>query len=197
LAATFGLPPVSNTRMINDRDLVSQVLDGNREAFKLLIRQNERLVSHMVGRLIKNREEHEEICQDVFLKVYEKLNEFSFQSKLSTWIATIAYRHAINYLRKHKVAFSELPDEEAYSTRFVSDENPEKIVEEEDYDSYILTLVDQLPPQYKLVLTLYHLDGLNYEEVGTATGMPEGTVKNYLFRARTLLKEMVMKKMPQ
>jgi RNA polymerase sigma factor (sigma-70 family) len=183
--------------MINDRDLVSQVLDGNREAFKLLIRQNERLVSHMVGRLIKNREEHEEICQDVFLKVYEMLNEFSFQSKLSTWIATIAYRHAINYLRKHKVAFSELPDEEAYSTRFVSDENPEKIVEEEDYDSYILTLVDQLPPQYKLVLTLYHLDGLNYEEVGTATGMPEGTVKNYLFRARTLLKEMVMKKMPQ
>jgi RNA polymerase sigma factor (sigma-70 family) len=183
--------------MTNDRDLVSQVLDGNREAFKVLIKQNERLVSHMVGRLIRNREEHEEICQDVFLKVYEKLNEFNFQSKLSTWIATIAYRHGINYLRKNKVAFSELPDEEAYSTRFVSDENPEKIVEEEDYDSYILTLVDQLPAQYKLVLTLYHLDGLNYDEVGTATGMPEGTVKNYLFRARTLLKEMVIKKMPQ
>jgi RNA polymerase sigma factor (sigma-70 family) len=197
LAATFSLRPVSYTRMTNDRDLVSQVLDGNREAFKVLIKQNERLVSHMVGRLIRNREEHEEICQDVFLKVFEKLNEFNFQSRLSTWIATIAYRHAINYFRKNKVAFSELPDEEAYSTRFVSDENPEKIVEEEDYDSYILTLVDQLPAQYKLVLTLYHLDGLNYEEVGTATGMPEGTVKNYLFRARALLKERVMKKMPQ
>lgn len=183
--------------MTNDRDLVSQVLEGNREAFVLLIRQNERLVSHMVGRLIRNREEHEEICQDVFVKVYEKINEFNFQSRLSTWIATIAYRHAINYLRKHKIAFSELPDEEAHTTRFVSDENPEQTIEDEDYDSYILTLVDQLPAQYKLVLTLYHLDGLNYEEVGAATGMPEGTVKNYLFRARALLKELVMKRIPQ
>lgn len=186
---------VERRNMNDDKALVSQVLGGNTEAFKQLIRQNEKLVSHMVGRLIKNREEHEEICQDVFLKVYEKLGEFTFQSKLSTWIATIAYRHGINYLRKHRMTYSEIPDEEAYASHFISTDNPEKTVEEDDLDSYILTLVDQLPVQYKAVLTLYHLDGMSYEEIGKSTGMPDGTVKNYLFRARTLLKEMVVKKM--
>ena len=73
------------------------------QAFRLLIKQHERLVAHMIGRVVKNREESEELCQDVFLKVYEKLSEFSFKSKLSTWIATIAYRHAINQIRKIEV----------------------------------------------------------------------------------------------
>ena len=93
------------------------------------------------------------------------------------------------------MAYSELPDEEAYTTHFVSGENPEKDVEDRDYDEYIMTLIERLPAQYKVVLTLYHLDGMNYEEIGQATGMPEGTVKNYLFRARTLLKEMVKTRM--
>jgi RNA polymerase sigma factor (sigma-70 family) len=54
-------------------------------------------------------------------------------------------------------------------------------------------LIDQLPVQYKLVITLYHLNDMNYAEIGEVTGMPEGTVKNYLFRARQLLKESVKK----
>ena len=89
--------------MTEDRNLVSRVLGGETEAFRLLIKEHERLVAHMVGRLIKNREDHEEICQDVFLKVHDKLGAFTFQSRLSTWIATIAYRHAINFVRKKKL----------------------------------------------------------------------------------------------
>ena len=78
--------------MIEDRALVSKVLNGDMNAFRLLIRQHERLVAHMVSKVVKSAEEREEVCQDVFLRVYEKLNEFNFQSRLSTWIATIAYR---------------------------------------------------------------------------------------------------------
>jgi hypothetical protein len=79
--------------MIDDRTLVSQILSGDKQAFRALIKQNERLVGHMVGRLIDQHEDREELCQDVFMKVYEKLGgNLLFQSKLSTWIATIAYR---------------------------------------------------------------------------------------------------------
>jgi RNA polymerase sigma factor (sigma-70 family) len=177
--------------MMDDRALVSQILGGNMQAFRMLIKTNERLVGHMVGKLVSNREEHEEICQDVFLKVYNKLSEFNFQSKLSTWIATIAYRHAINSLRKAKLVMNEIPEGESGNAFFVSEENPEEILEDKDMDEYILKLIDQLPAQYRLVLSLYHVDGMNYQEIGEITGMPEGTVKNYLFRARTLLKEKV------
>lgn len=179
--------------MMDDRVLVSRVLSGDMQAFRLLIKQHERLVAHMIGRLVKNKEEHEELCQDVFLKVYEKLGDFSFQSRLSTWIATIAYRHAINQMRKRKIPLSDIPEEEGFATSFIEEESPESLLEEQDLNKFVFNLVDQLPGQYKTMLTLYHVDGMSYAEIVDVTGMPEGTVKNYLFRARTLLKDKVKK----
>ncbi len=177
--------------MMDDRALVSNILEGNMQAFRLLIKQHERLVAHMIGRVVKNKEETEELCQDVFLRVYDKLSEFSFKSKLSTWIATIAYRHAINQIRKNKMLLTDIPEEDSFTNYFVEEVNPESVLMESDLDEFVLKLVDQLPPQYKIVLTLFHLDGMSYPEIGEVTGMPEGTVKSYLFRARNLLKEKV------
>lgn len=182
---------MSNTEMTDDRTLVSRVLTGDMQAFMQLIRQHERLVAHMVGRLVSNNEDRAELCQDVFLRVHDKLGEFNFQSRLSTWIATIAWRQAINHLRKKRIMFSEIPDEHSFTKTFVEEINPETVAEEKDLDEFVLGLVEQLPPQYKVVLTLYHLESMSYPEIGEATGMPEGTVKNYLFRARNLLKEKV------
>jgi len=186
-----NIPPlcVSNLTMTDDRALVSRILAGDTQAFRLLIKQNERLVGHMIGRLIDSAEDREEICQDVFLKVYEKLGEFQFQSQLSTWVGTIAYRHAINHLRKKKMVVSDIPDEERFTNQFVDAEDPGGKLEEQEMETILLQCIDQLPVQYKTVLTLYHLDDKNYAEIGEITGMPEGTVKNYLFRARALLKE--------
>jgi RNA polymerase sigma-70 factor (ECF subfamily) len=178
--------------MIDDQALVSRVKNGDVQAFRLLIKQHERLVLHMMGRLVKNKEELEELCQDVFLKVYQKLGEFNFQSKLSTWIATIAYRHAINHLRKQKIDLSNIPDGENTTSYFIEIETPESLISDADLDSFVLKLVDQLPLQYKTVLLLYHVEGMTYPEISDVTTMPEGTVKSYLFRARNLLKEKVM-----
>lgn len=179
--------------MIDDRTLVAKVLAGDTQAFRLLIRQHQRLVNHMIGRLIKQTEDIEEVCQDVFLRVHDKLGEFNFQSRLSTWIATIAYRIAINHLRKKKMLFADIPEEESFTKRFIEEENPETTFEDRDLDSYVLRLIDELPPQYKTILTLYHVQEMNYAEICEVTGMPEGTVKNYLFRARNILKEKVKK----
>ncbi len=179
--------------MTDDRTLVSRVIRGEESAFRLLIRQHERLVAHMVGRLVKVDQDREEICQDVFLKVYDKLPEFGFQSKLSTWIATIAYRQAINHVRKQKMEYEELPENGGWAERFIERQDPENILATKDEETQIQKFIEQLPAQYKAVVTLYHLDGMNYAEIGAIMDMPEGTVKNYLFRARNLLKEKAMK----
>ena len=179
--------------MSDDRALVQNVLSGDMQAFRLLIKKHERLVGHMIGRLIKKQEEREELCQDVFLRVHDKLSEFSFQSKLSTWIATIAYRHALNHLRKQKMMFSDIPEEESFTSRFIEEENPETLTEDKDLDGYVMKLVNDLPAQYKVILTLYHVDSMSYPEICEITGLPEGTVKSYLFRARNLLKEKLKK----
>lgn len=179
--------------MTDDRSLVSRVIRGDEGALRALIRKHERLVGHMVGRLVKEEADRQEICQDVFLKVYEKLPEFGFQSKLSTWIATIAYRHAINHMRKHRMLYEELPDDERWVEQFVDHDHPGEQLEAQDEADLVHRFIDQLPAHYKAIVTLYHLDSMSYAEVSEIMNMPEGTVKNYLFRARNLLKEKLNK----
>ena len=146
----------------------------------------------MVYRIVDSAEDREEICQDVFMKVYQKLPDFNFQSKLSTWIATIAYRHSLNHLKKKKKIFtSDLDEDLVYrqESDLIDYKTPELLFSQQDTKSLIHRLIEKLPVQYKIVLTLFHLDEMSYPEIVEITGMPEGTVKNYLFRARKLLKE--------
>jgi RNA polymerase sigma-70 factor (ECF subfamily) len=177
--------------MEEDRLLVSGILDGDMQAFKRLIRQNEKLVARMVGRVVRNREDMEEICQDVFIRVYQKITEFNFRAKLSTWIAAIAYRMAISHVRKRKLIYGEIDEATGYLTDPAL--NPDMVTEDRDMDELVIKLTERLPAAYKSVLLLYHTDGLGYSEISQITGMPEGTVKSYIFRARNLLKNDLIK----
>ena len=171
---------------MDEKILVSNVLKGDKKAFEDLMKQHQRLVGHIVFRIIGGMEK-DEVMQDVFLKVYRKLNEFSFQSKLSTWIATIAYREAINYTRKNrKYADVQNLDE----VKFVQSDT--ESFESRDMSTFVQKAVDKLPVPYRSILTLYHLDGFSYQEIVEVMDMPEGTVKNYLFRARKKLKEILI-----
>ncbi len=171
---------------MEDKDLVSKVLAGNQMASRLLIDQYKRLVGHVVARLVDDNLDREEVCQDVFVKVFKNLNGFHFDAKLSTWIATIAYRLSINFLQKKKRRFREDDLEKVSFEIGIIDSE----LEDSDYAHFIHQLIMQMPDTYKTVLTLFHLDGFSYPEIVEITGMPEGTVKNYLFRARKKLKEL-------
>jgi len=95
---------------MNEKQLVQEVLSGSDSALKLLVEKYERLVAHMVGRIVPEGMDKEEICQDVFIQVYKKLSGFNFEAKLSTWIATIAYRMAVNFSKKRKLNQVSLED---------------------------------------------------------------------------------------
>lgn len=170
---------------MDEKQLVRQVLSGSDSAIRLLISKYERLVVHMVARVIADDMDREELCQDVFIKVIDKLGTFHFDSKLSTWIATIAYRLAVNFAKKKKLDQVDL-DEVAFKVG-----ESEDVTSEKDMKQFILRLVDQLPVNYKTVLTLFYLDEFSYPEIVEVTGMPEGTVKNYIHRARQKLKKIV------
>jgi RNA polymerase sigma-70 factor (ECF subfamily) len=184
--------------MNEDALLVSSILKGDMQAFKALVQQHQRLVLHMVGRLIHDRQDAEDVCQEVFLKVYQKISGFSFQSKLSTWIATIAYRTAVNYLKQRNRMMTQEIEDTGLATKLTAEDNtPEYLFERKDLHTFIHQQIEKLPPQYRVVLTLYHLEGMNYAEIEEITGMPEGTVKNYLFRARKLLKDQLLTQLPK
>lgn len=172
---------------MDDPELIRQILKGNMNAFTFLVTRYQKLVVHITGRLIQRQDELEDVCQDVFMKVYQNLGKYRNECKLSTWIATIAYNTSINYLRKFKKGEEVNPDD-SVALRNLTDFKTDNY-ERTDLHRYIREQIELLPVHYRTVLTLYHLDEFSYQEIELITGMPEGTVKSYLFRAKALLKE--------
>jgi len=175
------------TSSMNDSELISQILNGNMNAFTFLVNRYQKLVVHITGRLIQRHDELEDVCQEVFLKVFQNLGKYRNECKLSTWIATIAYNTSINYLRKFKKGDEVNPDDSA-ALRNLTDYRSENY-EQTDLHRYIREQIELLPVQYRTVITLFHLEEFSYQEIEQITGMPEGTIKSYLFRAKALLKE--------
>ena len=181
---------------MDSRYLVKNTLAGNKKAFESIIEGHQRLVSHVVFRMIQNTADQEDICQDVFLKVYQNLRGFQFESKLSTWIAKIAYNACLSYLEKKRVPlFDDLTSEEK-TIETVSDcsYRPDQVVEGKETSSVLRNEIEKMPVHYRTILTLYHLDQMSYSEIGETMELPEGTVKSHLFRARRLLKERLLAK---
>ncbi len=173
--------------MFNERLVLQQIKGGDRKAFSVLVKQYQKLVFHVVQRIVTRPEDVEDISQEVFIKVYRQLDTFAFESKLATWIARIAYLTAIDYLRKYpsNPTDSTQPVDQLYLTH----DTPEQVLIQSDVSSYIQKLIETLPESYRVVLTLYHLEEFSHSEIEQITGMPVGTIKSHLFRARKLLKD--------
>jgi len=182
--------------MTDSKLIVKKILAGNKKVFETLVRQNQRLVSHVVFRMVDNRADREDICQDVFLKVYQNLGGFQFESKLSTWIAKIAYNTCLNYLEKKRVLLYDDISGEEHSLETVpgTADGPDQLAEGKEISDLLRSEIDKMPVHYRTILTLYHLDQMSYQEIGDSMDLPEGTVKSYLFRGRKLLKERLMAK---
>ena len=187
--------------MEQERTLINKILQGNLRAFQGLIEKYQNLVTHIVFRLISNFNDREDVCHEVFIKVYQNLKNFKFQSKLSTWIGRIAYNTAINHMRKERIPlyddikpnYDKDTDNEFISAPLNSVQteypNPDEVIEKKDRTELIQKQMEKLSAPYRTILTLYHLDQLSYQEIGEIMNLPEGTVKSYLFRGRKKLKE--------
>ena len=183
--------------MDESRQLVERILNGDKRAFEQLVSHHERLVGQIVGRMVTNPRDHEDLCQDVFMRVFESLSGFKFNAKLSTWIAQIAFNRCINYLQKKRVPVFgdrelDITGETGEDTFSADRPGPETIVEEKDLSSRVRAEIAQLPPAQRTVITLYHLQDMTYDEIGKIMKLPSGTVKSHLFRARKKLKELLM-----
>jgi RNA polymerase sigma-70 factor (ECF subfamily) len=182
-----------------DRHLVDRVLRGESNAFGIIIKNTENLVAKIIFDMIINDGDRKDIAQDVYLKAYQKLRGFKFQSKLSTWIGQICYNTCIDHLRKKKLVLAEniFETETGSSSDLLDMMNTAQGKFDEPVDTFVIgkniseiikKKIAKLPSIYKTLISLYHNEELSYDEIGTITGLPAGTVKSYLFRARRELK---------
>lgn len=185
-----------------DQPLVEKVLRGDPNAFKTIIKNTEGLVTQIIFKMIPGAEDRKDIAQDIYLKTFQKLGSFKFQSKLSTWIGQIAYNTCINHLEKKKLLLIEdnndnnESDDEALEILNKKNDTfnneAEKIIFKKELSGILKREIDKLLPVYRTLITLYHNEELNYSEIASITELPEGTVKNYLFRARKTLRNNLL-----
>jgi RNA polymerase sigma factor (sigma-70 family) len=186
--------------ILDDKHLVNKILNGDTRSFGLVIKNTERLVAQIVFKLISNPEDRKDMMQDIYLKAYKKLPDFNFQSKLSTWVAQISYNTCLDHLRKKKLILADtdiIQDGAVENKLDLLNSQFNRVAKEEsilrrDLSGVLQTAVNRLSPLYKTLITLYHNEEMSYHEIGQITGLPEGTVKSYLFRARKELKNELL-----
>ena len=191
-----------NEKTLTDQELVEKILSGDTHSFGMVINKTERLVAQIVFKMVRDAEERKDIAQDVYLKAFRSLSTFKFQSKLSTWIARITYNTCLNYLEKQKsdsfsIAYenesnNEIGDHVTNKLSSKSNNDVEAFIFQKQLSAILKIEIEKLPPLYKTLITLYHNEELSYAEIAQITGLPEGTLKNYLFRARKALKENLL-----
>ena len=151
------------------------------------------LLCMLLAGLFSVTEDVEDICQEVFIKVFRKMKNFRGDSRLSTWIAKIAYNTSISHVRKHRKDETSYDENPGLVVNEKEGEATHKIVEREEAKRFLLEKIEELPVHYRTVLTLFHLEEFSYKEIEEITEMPEGTIKSYLSRARKILKEKLEK----
>jgi RNA polymerase sigma-70 factor (ECF subfamily) len=175
----------------DDRQLIEETLAGRSEAFGLLIRRHRGALFDLVLRVTGNRDEAEDVLQQVFIDAYRHLAEFRHGSQFFTWLYSIALNRARNHLRQRKTRKNVsldglMPGPDKASVFHLPDSLPlpEKLVERKMELDWIVREIDHLPKEYRPIFILHYFHNLSLVEVARRVGRPLGTVKVYLHRAR-------------
>ena len=184
-----------------DYDLVLGSLAGREEGFEELVRRYQRPISTYVYRMVGDYDAALDLTQEVFIKVYNSLERYRPEYKFSTWIYRIAHNAAIDHLRRTGGARTEeleaqSPDGEGTYERPLASgaPTPEQLSERAERRAEIEGVVEALPPAYRELITLRHALDFSYDEIAEVTGLPLGTVKNRIFRAREAMRAALVER---
>jgi len=179
-----------------DRDLVVSAANGVEGGFEELVRRYQRPISAYVYRMVGDYESALDLTQEIFIKIYGSLSRYRPEFKFSTWIYKIAHNAAIDHLRRNSGRERSLingTESENYDLPIESEGlSPEQQSEREEQRVEIEAVVRSLPTAYRELIVLRHSQDLTYEEIVEVTGLPLGTVKNRLFRARDMMRQQFL-----
>ncbi len=181
-----------------DSDLVLSALDGREDGFEELVRRYQRPIVGYVYRMLGDYDSALDVAQETFVKVYSSLDKFCSDYKFSTWLYRIAHNAAIDHIRRNSANLQSLETEAdgvPYQLQIESSApSPEDDRERSEWRTEIESVVKCLPLAYKELILLRHTWDLSYDEMVVITGLPLGTVKNRLFRAREMMRSMLLER---
>ena len=190
-----------------NRVTIQRILSGSTDDFRDVVTEYKGLVFHVVRSMIADISDHEDLAQDVFIRVYESLPKYEFRCGLATWISRIAYNTCLNRVRRTKShPQDELKHragkewgheaEPPHNTELTSLDpaTPYAVICRKELETAVRDSVRKIPMNYRLVIMLHYLEGFSIPDLSESLGIPEGTIKSYLFRARAILKSDLLQR---
>jgi RNA polymerase sigma factor (sigma-70 family) len=177
-----------------DNELIQHVLQGNTAAYAELVERYRNFVFTIVLRYISNREDAEEVSQDIFVKAFRSLADFKGASKFSTWLYTITTTTSLTFLRKKKLEVHSLDNENVFAAADNMDGGMSaNQIEQKSRVAMVNEAIRMLSPDDAQIITLFYKGEQTLEEIAQIMGKEANAVKVQLHRARTRLKEKMTK----
>lgn len=178
-----------------EKRLIKKVKKGDHRAFSELVDLYKNSVYSICLRMVGNRQEAEDLSQEVFIRAYHHIDKYDIDRKFSTWIFRIATNLSIDYLRKKKPSVyldADMPGSEGFtlSTQLASDDPlPDELVVREEEEKWLQAEIGQLPEKYRTAIILKYIEDLSLKEISAILGIPVATVKTRIHRGREALRE--------
>ena len=185
---------VGNWGKINNAELVNRLKQGEERAFSILLEEFSPLIFSLIDRMIFDRSHREDLAQEIFVKVIENIGWFRGNSKLSSWIYTIAYRHLLDFIRSGKRDIvskaNSIDDSERYQTEIADEsDNAEDNMQQLQLGNTIVEALNKLPEKYRVPVHLQFIDGLPQKEIADILDISINGVKTRGRRGLLMLRE--------
>jgi RNA polymerase sigma factor (sigma-70 family) len=167
-----------------DKHYIARVLDGESGAYAFLVKKYKSMAFALALKLVRNREDAEEIAQDAFIKAYQSLGQFRGSSRFSTWLYRIVYNTSISRLRKSGAEVVSLEDSAIGEKESSDMMDAYYSIKEQERKKFLDLALEKLEPDENFLITLYYYDEKDLEEISGITGMTRNNVKVKIFRAR-------------
>jgi RNA polymerase sigma-70 factor (ECF subfamily) len=184
---------MENERKQEDKKLIDLALRGEETAFKALLEKYRNLVFSIMLKMVRNKQEAEDLTQEAFMKAFASLSSFNDEFAFSTWLMKIASNNCIDFLRKKKLKTYSIHEPIQYKDEKIEieipdlDPSPERTLIQSERSNMIEKTINELPERYRYVIILRHKEEKSYEEIAEIMNLPLGTVKAQIFRAREIL----------
>jgi len=185
----------SKTYMSADDDQVyiDKILNGDTNAFATLVNRYKNMVFILAMRILKNREEAEEVAQDAFVKIYKNLSGFKGDSKFSTWVYRITYNTCLDRIKTYKNKNNTVAIDQFTENHIKTLETAFDLMDRSDRQKSIKECLQKLPAEDNLIISLFYYDELSLGEISKVVGLAQNNVKVKLFRARKRLATILTK----
>ncbi len=178
----------------DDRQLVLKCRDMQEQAYQDLMRRYERYIYRLCHSFIGHREDALDLTQETFIRVFKGLDTYQLNRPFKPWLRQVVVNTCVNFLqsRTSSPLFLDQPLADGDLTladTVASRDNPVQEIEWQEIGCFLQEAISRLPQVYRLLIVLRHQEGMSYKEIADETGVPLGTVKTHLFRARAALRE--------